>query len=421
MSALSDDYTKKFSSEKKAIFNKKFSDDYDPNMSERSNIIRILGEMRELKLADGGRIGLKDGLGSFTTNDPAEAFKEVINRIISKNVKGTTLPISDNISLNLGPKIDEVELGGILEVLGGELSIGGGLKGDDKGIGFSFKKEFNKGGRVAYQDGTPERKDYETPVTDVIKSVNEKSIDALEKGGELFNEYTGINKVYDFPGVGSSATGAPSDFRHQAASNALAKALGKGQYTDPILGPISYLSGGIGSFGLGTGKEIVDFFKGVIDENTTTKEAFDQALEDTISNFKGAFAKDKTSEDLYAELMKDYEPRGLRMFDPFKDDQMAQIFQQRKQALEDAKKKQKDRVITPRKKPTRTVTGTTKPGTGGGGGGDGNYGVGSDGQKSFDSGQGFGINATTGGPVSNKTGRGRTDYTLGGLARMLGE
>ena len=425
MSALSDDYTKKFSSEKKAIFNKRFSDDYDPNMSERSNIIRILNEMRELGLADGGRIGLKDGLGSFTTNDPTEAFKEVINRIINKNVKGTTLPISDNISLNLGPKIDEVELGGILKVLGGDLSIGGGLKGDDKGIGFSFKKEFNKGGRVAYQDGTPDRKLYETPVTDAIKSVNEKTIDAIQKGGELFNEYTGINEVYDFPGVGSSATGAPSDFRHQAASNALAKALGKGQYTDPILGPISYLSGGIGSFGLGTGKEIVDFFKGVIDENTTTKEAFDQALEDTISNFKGAFAKDKTSEDLYAELMKDYQPIRTGMFDPFGMDRdllrSQQIFAQRKKALEDAQKKEKDKIITPIKKPTRTVTGTTNPGTGGGGGGDGTFGVGSDGQKSFDSGQGFGINATTGGPVSNKTGRGRTDYTLGGLARMLGE
>ena len=146
MSALSDDYTKKFSSEKKAIFNKRFSDDYDPNMSERSNIIRILGEMRELGLADGGRIGLKDGLGSFQTNDPTEAMKEIINRIINKNVKVTTLPISDNISLNLGPKIDEVELGGILEVLGGELGFSGGVKGDDKGIGFSFKKEFNKGG-----------------------------------------------------------------------------------------------------------------------------------------------------------------------------------------------------------------------------------------------------------------------------------
>ena len=48
-----------------------------------------------------------------------------------------------------------------------------------------------------------------------------------------------------------------------------------------------------------------------------------------------------------------------------------------------------------------------------------NYGLGSDGQQSYDSGQGFGTNATTGGPVSNKTGRGRTDYMDGGLADML--
>ena len=49
------------------------------------------------------------------------------------------------------------------------------------------------------------------------------------------------------------------------------------------------------------------------------------------------------------------------------------------------------------------------------GGGDGRYGRGSDGQQSYDSGQGFGINATTGGPVSNRSGRGRTDYGIGGL------
>jgi hypothetical protein len=48
-----------------------------------------------------------------------------------------------------------------------------------------------------------------------------------------------------------------------------------------------------------------------------------------------------------------------------------------------------------------------------------NYGRGSDGQQSYDSGQGFGINATTGGPVSNRTGRGRTDYSKGGLATMF--
>jgi hypothetical protein len=416
MSALSDDYTKKFSSEKKAIFNKKFSDDYDPNMSERSNIIRILGEMRELGLADGGRIGLKDGLGSFTTNDPTEAFKEVINRIISKNVKGTTLPITDNISLNLGPKIDEVELGGILEVLGGELSIGGGLKGDDKGIGFSFKKEFNKGGRVAYQDGTPERKDYETPVTDVIKSVNETSKDFIIDGMGAFDRYTGVDQINkeNFPGSFDDPSGIPSDFRHQAAANALAKGLGKGQYTDPIMGPISYLSGALGSSGLGAIKEIGDLAVGLYDNPKNYKDVLGEFVRDNLSNIKGAFAYNKTSEELYDELMKDYVPKNNFDMLPIRSRQM---FLKQKQ-LQDAKTK--DKVITPIKKPTRTVTGTTKPGTGGGGG-DGTFGVGSDGQKSFDSGQGFGINATTGGPVSNKTGKGRTDYTLGGLARMLGE
>jgi hypothetical protein len=48
-----------------------------------------------------------------------------------------------------------------------------------------------------------------------------------------------------------------------------------------------------------------------------------------------------------------------------------------------------------------------------------NYGRGSDGRQSFDSGQGFGVNSTTGGPVSNRTGRGRTDYNKGGLATMF--
>ena len=47
-----------------------------------------------------------------------------------------------------------------------------------------------------------------------------------------------------------------------------------------------------------------------------------------------------------------------------------------------------------------------------------NYGLGSDGKQSYDSGQGFGTNATTGGPVSNKTGRGRTDYDDGGMVYL---
>jgi hypothetical protein len=49
-----------------------------------------------------------------------------------------------------------------------------------------------------------------------------------------------------------------------------------------------------------------------------------------------------------------------------------------------------------------------------------NYGLGSDGNQSYSgdaigaSGLGFGTNATTGGPVSNKTGKGRTGYRYGG-------
>jgi len=319
MSALSDDYIKNFNKERKAEFNRRFREDYDAAMSERSNIIRILGEMRELGLADGGRIGLKEGLGSFETNDPGEAMKEIIDRIINKNFQktgGGTIPISDNISLNLGPSVDQAELGGIINLLGGELMFGGGFKGDDKGIGISFKKEFNKGGRVAYQDGTPERKNYETPVTDVIKSVNNKTMDLASQAVDAFDKYSGIDQINpsNFPGMNDSAIGAPSDFRHQAAANALAEALGKGK-----VGPVGYLSGGIGSFGLGTIKEIGDLFAGLVDKNTTAKDAFSQAYEDTISNFKGAFAPTgTTSEELYSEIMKDYVPNNRFDLMPFR-------------------------------------------------------------------------------------------------------
>ena len=144
MSDLSDEYSKNFSSEKRAEFNRRFRDDYDAAMSEESNILRILAEMRELGLAEGGRIKLKEGLGSFETNNPNEALKEIIKRVI--NVEGAAIPLSKNITLNLGPSVDQAELGGIMNILGGELSLGVGQKGDKKGIGFSFSKEFNLGG-----------------------------------------------------------------------------------------------------------------------------------------------------------------------------------------------------------------------------------------------------------------------------------
>tara|TARA_R100001163_G_scaffold3238_1_gene4876 strand:+ start:39 stop:1250 length:1212 start_codon:yes stop_codon:yes gene_type:complete len=403
MSALSDEYIKNFSKERKSIFNKRFRDDYDPNMSERSNILRILEEMRELGLADGGRIGLKEGLGSFETNNPNEAMKEVIKRFLEKNLETTTVPITENIFLNLGPGVSEVELGGIMKILGGELGFGASK---DKGIGFNFKKEFNKGGRVAYQDGTPDRKLYETPVTDAIKSVNEKTQDLIMQGVDAFDKYSGIDQITsaNFPGAFDEASGQPSDFRHQAASNLLAEALGKGQYTDPILGPISYLSGAVGASGLGAIKEIGDLAVALYDNPKNYKEAFSEFVKDNVSNIKGAFAKDKTSEELYDELMAGYVP-----IDPFGMDRTSllrsqQIFAQRKKAIEDARKKQKD-IIVPPQKPKRTTT--TKLETGGGGG------------RQVDTSRGAVRGAQQ--DISNYQDFGEVPLAKGGLARMLGE
>lgn len=55
MSYLSDKYSKNFSKARKADFNRRFREDYDPNMSELSNILLILEEMR-LSKSEGGII-----------------------------------------------------------------------------------------------------------------------------------------------------------------------------------------------------------------------------------------------------------------------------------------------------------------------------------------------------------------------------
>ncbi len=217
---------------------------------------------------------------------------------------------------------------------------------------------------------------------------------------DAFDRYSGIDQITssNFPGMNDSAIGAPSDFRHQAAANALAEALGKGK-----VGPVGYLSGGIGAFGLGTIKEIGDLLAGLYDKNTTAKDAFSQAYEDTISNFKGAFAPTgTTSEDLYAEIMKDYIPMNRFDIMPFR----SRSFLTEKQK-DFINKNRKDKNIIPKKKPTNVVTGTTKPGTGGGG---------------FDTSAADKAGTSLGsGQFSPKTSRGRSGYTLGGLARMLGE
>jgi hypothetical protein len=102
--------------------------------------------------AEGGRIGYKDGLGPsdqpmgpvYTTNKIEDAAKEVVKRLIK--LDGVDIPLTDKISMSLGPDLNKTEISGVIDILGGELNFGGGIKGNNKGIGFNFKKSFADGG-----------------------------------------------------------------------------------------------------------------------------------------------------------------------------------------------------------------------------------------------------------------------------------
>ena len=245
-----------------------------------------------------------------------------------------------------------------------------------------------KGGRVNYQDGT-DLVDFYTGGKYDAETANQKLSDLasqakfnIEKG---LDNLTGIGTIKtDFPGSFSAASGVPSDFRHQAAANLLSETLGKGAYSDAILGPISYASGAIGASGLGFVKEVADLAKGLMDPNLTKKEAFSEFLKDNLSNIKGAFSlPGTTTEQLYDEIMGDYEVKPRFAFDPvimnLRADRVKQIEEARKRALENIQNQRDSKPTTTvtrttkpgtpggrDTKPTTTVTGTTKPGTSGG-------------------------------------------------------
>ena len=274
-----------------------------------------------------------------------------------------------------------------------------------------MRQEKANGGimRLGFQDGTEYNEDSKEKLQDLVSQAVGK-----------FDEFTGVDQISggNFPGSFDSATGSPSDFRHQAASNLVAQALGKDK-----LGPIGYLSGSIGSFGLGSIKEIGDLVSGLMDPNTKAKDAFSQAYEDTISNFRGAFAPpDTTTEQLYDELMGTYQPENP--FGILRADRAMMIQEAQQRAIDAMLKNRRDEnkkikttkpgtsggfIPTKKTKKTTPVTGTTKPGTGGGGGG-------------FDTSAADKAGTSLGsGQFSPKTSKGRSGYTSGGIARMLGE
>jgi len=88
MSYLSDKYSKNFSKARKADFNRRFREDYDPNMSELSNILLILEEMR-LSKSDGGIIrAAYNKAGLVDKNDPIGKVKsEILEKILENQPK----------------------------------------------------------------------------------------------------------------------------------------------------------------------------------------------------------------------------------------------------------------------------------------------------------------------------------------------
>ena len=150
--------------------------------------------------------------------------------------------------------------------------------------------------------------------------------------------------------------------------------------------------------------------------NKLTAESFDKRI---------AMAKEKMSAENKGARIKALEEAKANFL---KAQGKTDLVFEDKEA-EKKKKKKKGNIITRflnKKKETKadkiaaeTGAGTINNGGGGGDddGGDGTFGLGSDGKKSYSSpGSTFGTNATTGGPVSNKTGKGRTDYMKGGRA-----
>ncbi len=145
--------------------------------------------------AQGGRAGFANGTeapsikydfdkerGSmgpeFETNDPEEAIKEIVKRMI--NVEPAKIPLSENMGLMFD--LDRASIGGEKKIGGGVLSFGvnKGFGRDDTGFGFDFRKEFEDGGRAGYKFGIGplfnflNKKSPAKAYTDYLKSVKDR-------------------------------------------------------------------------------------------------------------------------------------------------------------------------------------------------------------------------------------------------------
>ena len=153
------------------IANQRGLDYYDMDTKQRLDIydeaFQALTKMTE-DFAQGGRAGFnvggapgpgapsikydfdRKGPGSmgpaFETDDPKEAAREIIRRLI--RVEGAQIPLTKKGSLGIAiPSVNKAGIGGLLNLLGGELDFGAkkDFSTGAKDFGFRFRKEFGGG------------------------------------------------------------------------------------------------------------------------------------------------------------------------------------------------------------------------------------------------------------------------------------
>jgi len=82
----------------------------------------------------------------FETSDVKEAIKEIIKRSIGP-LDMAEIPISEKGRLRFGfDGLGDKQISGGLDLLGGELNFGAGEGKQGRGVGFEFRKRFDKGG-----------------------------------------------------------------------------------------------------------------------------------------------------------------------------------------------------------------------------------------------------------------------------------
>ena len=142
--------------------------------------------------AQGGRAGFANGTGApsitydfdkkqesmgpnFETNDPEEALKEIVRRMI--NVEPAKVPLSKDMQLMFD--LNRAKIGGSKDIGGGQLNFGinKGFGRNDTGIGFEFRKQFASGGITALKSLLNYfAKQRGTKGSQQLKDINPKSV-----------------------------------------------------------------------------------------------------------------------------------------------------------------------------------------------------------------------------------------------------